>query len=221
MDGDRLSDTGQEVIENLLIGKAFAANPDAVRQTTSIRSMRKIIITALAEVVNSICLGTDYSLEQEMAKAISLVYTARRTGGFHEGDRVSGFARQMTLFGDAATIADTKDGAMLLISDLLNDRRCTRLKKVLAIYNHHAQASASGQTDIFAGGRVKTKEEILGEVYQMLGCDAEIKEMLGVAVRARVEAAKATNPEACTVKPEPTLEERLRAALLKQLRMAA
>lgn len=221
MDGDRLSDTGQEVIENLLIGKAFAANPDAVRQTTSIRSMRKIIITALAEVVNSICLGTDYSLDQEMAKAISLVYTARRTGGFHEGDRVSGFARQMTLFGDAATIADTKDGAMLLISDLLNDRRCTRLKKVLAIYNHHAQASASGQTDIFAGGRVKTKEEILGEVYQMLGCDAEIKEMLGVAVRARVEAAKATNPEPCTVNPEPTLEERLRAALLKQLRMAA
>lgn len=33
--------------------------------------------------------------------------------------------------------------------------------------------------------------------------------------------AKATNPEPCTVNPEPTLEERLRAALLKQLRMAA
>jgi hypothetical protein len=28
-------------------------------------------------------------------------------------------------------------------------------------------------------------------------------------------------PETCTVNPEPTLEDRLRAALLKQLRMAA
>ena len=232
MDGDRLSDAGQEVIENLLIGKAFAANPDAVRQTTSIRSMRKVVITALAEVVNSICLGADYSLEQEMAKAISLVYSARRTGGFHEGDRVSGFARQMTMFGDAATIADTTDGAMLLISDLLNDRRCTRLKKVLAIYNHHAHASACGQVDMFTGG-VKTKEEILREVYQMLGCDAEIRELLGVAVRARKAASKREESGACSGDPEreqvrpkvkeaakaaePTLAERLREALLKQM----
>lgn len=33
--------------------------------------------------------------------------------------------------------------------------------------------------------------------------------------------AKATNPEPCTVNPEPTLEDRLRAALRKQLAMAA
>lgn len=33
--------------------------------------------------------------------------------------------------------------------------------------------------------------------------------------------AKATNPEPCTVSPEPTIEDRLRAALRKQLAMAA
>lgn len=33
--------------------------------------------------------------------------------------------------------------------------------------------------------------------------------------------AKATNPEPCTVNPEPTLEDRLRAALLRQLKQAA
>ena len=219
-DGDRLSDAGQEVIENLLIGKAFERNPDAVRQTTSVRSMRKIIITALAEVVNSICLGPDYSLEQEMAKAIRLVYVSRRTGGYHEGDRVSGFARQMTMFGDEQTVADMTDGAMLLISDLLNDKRSTRLKKVLAIYNHHAQASASGQVDMFTGG-VKTKAEILSEVYQLLGCDAEIRDLMGTAVRARTEAARAAVVQQQTERAEPTFAERLREALLKHYRAAA
>jgi hypothetical protein len=37
---------------------------------------------------------------------------------------------------------------------------------------------------------VKTKDEILTDVYQMLGCDAEIKELMGVATRARVAATK-------------------------------
>lgn len=228
MDGDRLSDTGQEVIENLLIGKAFAANPEAVRETTSVRSMRKIVITALAEVVNSICLGSDYSLEREMAKAIELCYLARRNGGCHEGDRVSGFARQMTLFGDSKTVADMTDGAMLLLSDLLNDKRCTRLKKVLAIYNHHAQASANGQVDMFSGA-VKTKEEILKEVYQLLGCDTEIRELVGVAVRARKADVRCemydvrckTSAISHQTSDELTLAERLRQALLKQMRQAA
>lgn len=218
MDGDRLSDAGQEVIENLLIGKAFTANPDAVRMTTSIRSMRKVVITALAEVVNSICLGADYSLEQELARAINLVYMARRNGGQHEGDKVSGYARQMTLFGDAQTVADYTDGAMLLLSDLLNDKRCTRLKKVLAIYNHNAQASANGQTDMFLG-RVKTKDEILSDVYQMLGCEAELKELMGVATRARVTAAKVSPQPLKGSKTAETIDlaERLRQALLARL----
>ena len=223
-DGDRLSDAGQEVIENLLIGKAFEKNPDAVRQTTSVRSMRKIIITALAEVVNSICLGPDYSLEQEMAKAIRLVYLARRSDGYHEGDRVSGFARQMTMFGDEQTVADMTDGAMLLVSDLLNDKRSTRLKKVLAIYNHHAQASASGQVDMFTGG-VKTKAEILSEVYQLLGCNAEIHDLMGTAVRARKEAAKqakaAAEHQPSSIGHQSSFAERLREALLKHYRQAA
>ena len=231
MDGDRLSDAGQEVIENLLIGKAFEANPDAVRMTTGIRSMRKVVITALAEVVNSICLGADYSLERELARAINLVYMARRNGGQHEGDKVSGYARQMTLFGDEQTVDDYTDGAMLLLSDLLNDKRCTRLKRVLAVYNHNAKASASGQIDLFLG-RVKTKDEILQDVYQMLGCEAELKELMGVATRARVAAARSSeelrviachtptfrwekSEEFATA--EKTLEEQLRQALLKRL----
>jgi hypothetical protein len=188
------------VIENILIGKAFAVNPDAVREITSVRSMRKVIVTALAEVANSICLGTEYSLEREMAAAIHLVYTARRTGGYREGDRVSQFARQTTMFGDAETVADHTDGAMLLLSDLLNDKRCTRLKKVLAIYNHHAHESACGQTDIFAGGGVKTKAGILSDVYQMLGCEAEIKELVSAAVAARTAQAIKLEGSEYTVK---------------------
>jgi hypothetical protein len=115
------------------------------------------------------------------------------------------------------------DGAMLLISDLLNDKRSTRLKKVLAIYNHHAQASASGQVDMFTGS-VKTKTEILSEVYQLLGCDAEIRDLMGTAVRARTEAAKqarAAEIPQHTEPAEPTFAEKLREALLKHYKAAA
>lgn len=217
MDGDRLSDAAQEVIENILIGKAFAVNPDAVRETTSVRSMRKVVVTALAEVANSICLGADYSLEREMAAAIHLAYTARRTGDYREGDKVSQFARQKTMFSDAETVADHTDGAMLLLSDLLNDKRCTRLKKVLAIYNHQAEESSYGQTDMFSGGRVKTKEEILNDVYRMLGCEAEIKELVSAAVKARMEGGgtcPCRNETETPAEAKPTFAELLRKVLL-------
>ena len=64
-DGDAVSAQGREILENMLIGKAFESNPDAVRQITSIRSMRQSIITALAEISNNLTLGEDYSVESE------------------------------------------------------------------------------------------------------------------------------------------------------------
>ena len=106
-DGDGISAQGREILENMLIGKAFESNPDAVREITAFKSIRQSIITALAEISNNIMLGKEYSLESELAQAIDLVYQARQNG-YKAGDAVSGFARQGNLFqfDEGATVAD-------------------------------------------------------------------------------------------------------------------
>ncbi len=59
-------------------------------------------------------------------------------------------------------------------------------------------------------------------MYQLLGCDAEIRDLMGTAVRARKEAAKAAEiPQHTERAQEPTFAERLREALLRQFKQAA
>ena len=121
------------------------------------------MITALAEISNNIALG-EYSLESELSDAIALAYNARKNG-YKAGDAVSEFARQGKLFEteEDATAADYTNATVLMLADVMNDNRVTRLKKVLSIYNQQAEQSATGQTDLFAEG-VKTKQEILDKI---------------------------------------------------------
>lgn len=161
-DGDTISVSGKELLENVLIGKVFATDADAARMIASYRNVRKSVVMALSEISNNLVLENDYSLSGELIQAISLVYQARKDGDYKDGERVSEFARQTTIFGD--TIADFRNSVVLLLADTLNDRKDALLKKLLAVYNHQAKDAASGQTDMFCSGGVKSKEEILNEV---------------------------------------------------------
>lgn len=190
-DGETISAQGREVLENTLIGKAFESNPDAVRQLTEIKSLRQSVINALAEVVTNMQLGKDYTLESELAQAIDLAYKARKSG-YKDGERVSGFARQLNLFpfDEGETIADYNNATVLMLADVMNDSRTNQLKKSLAIYNHHAADSAAGQMDIFSGG-VQSKEDIIKEVLNILnyGTEQEQQQSLAAAVEQRKTAA--------------------------------
>lgn len=185
-DGDTISQAAREILENVLIGKAFATNPDAVRQITAFKGVRKNIITALAEISNNIALD-DYSLESEMSQAINLCYQARANGCMHQGDIVSGFARQMTLFGDSVTVADFNNATVMMLADMINHSQVTKLKKVYAIYNRQAHDSANGQTDMFSDGSVKSKQDILNEVNTLLnyGTKSEINNALSLSTEQR------------------------------------
>lgn len=197
-DGESISAQGREILENMLIGKAFESNPDAVRQLTAYKSLRQSVITALAEISNNIALGEEYSLERELSQAIALAYQARQNG-YKAGDRVSEFARTGVLFqGEAltvakegATAADYTNATVLMLADLLNDNRVTRLKKALQVYNHQAEQSAGGQTDLFAGD-VKTQQDILNEVLLLLqhGTETEQQQAIDAAVEQRKSAAE-------------------------------
>ena len=167
-DGGRLSESGQAMVEGVLVGKVFQANPDAVRQITEVKSMRKAVMAALPEVVACHRLGGGYDLSKELAAAVDLVYKARKAG-FKLGQHVSQHARQGNLFqlDDGATVADYNNAAVMMLADVMNDGRVTQLKKVLSFYNTQAADSAQGIGDMFAGG-VKSKGQIINEVNELL-----------------------------------------------------
>ncbi len=187
-DGDAVSARGREMLEAMLIGKAFESNPNALRQLTEIKSLRQSVLSALAEISNNIQLGEDYSLESELSQAIDLAYQARKSGYSKAGDKVSGFARQGNLFqfDEGATIADCENVTVLLLADILNDNRSTRLKNWLAVYNKEAKDSAQGQMDLFTGD-VKARQTIIDEVNILLnnGTEEEIKQQLEEAAEQR------------------------------------
>lgn len=167
-DGGRLSESGQAMVEGVLVGKVFQGSPDAVRQITEVKSMRKAVMAALPEVVACHRLGGGYDLSKELAAAVDLVYKARKAG-FKLGQHVSQHARQGNLFqlDGGATVADYNNAAVMMLADVMNDGRVTQLKKVLSFYNTQAADSAQGIGDMFAGG-VKSKGQIINEVNELL-----------------------------------------------------
>ena len=166
-DGEGVSAQGRELIENVLVGKAFEGDGDAVRRLTEMKSMRTSVVNALGEVLRNKSLGGAFDFMEELPKAVALVYEARKTGGYKVGDAVDGFALQYDMFGEGQTVADPTDVAVLLLANAINDKRNTRLKGVLASYNDLAEDAAMGQGDIFSGF-AQNKQSILEDVMRIL-----------------------------------------------------
>lgn len=184
-DGDSISGSGKELLENVLIGKAFSSNPDCARMITAYKSLRRSVVFALSEIADNLTLGTDYSLQGELSEGISLAYDARQHG-YKEGERVSEFALQADIF-SGSTKFDYRNRAHLILADCLNSEKATMLKKVFAVYNKQAKEAASGQADMFCAGGVKTKAEILEEVKAIIatGTTKEQEKAVAEATRLR------------------------------------
>lgn len=184
---ERISAKAKEILENVLIGKAFQKNPDAVRQINKFAGMRLNIITALSEISNNVGLE-EYSLETEMAEAIQLCYHALATG-IAFGQVVSGFSRQSNIAfdGDESTVADFTNPIVKALADAINSTKTNTLKKIFTLYNNEASSASSGMCDMFGGGEVKSKTDIICEVCEFLkyGSASEIREQLSKAVRVR------------------------------------
>ncbi len=190
--GNALSAAGKELIENMLIGKAFQSAPDAVRQLIAEPNVKQAVVMALSEIAHNRTLEkSGYGLGQELAAAIDLVYRARRSNPdmYKNGVPVSPFGRQLGLFDEQGDKAVT-DGAVLLLADLLSSGKTSDLRKVLAAYNAEATESASGQADIFSG-KVASKEEILKTVTEHFrnATRGEQKKLVDAAVGKRKQTA--------------------------------
>lgn len=189
---EKLSAVGREFLENMLIGKAFEGDPEVVRMLTAEPAMRQTVITALGEIVDNIALGGDWSLQGELADAVKLCFDARQDGAKY-GEIVSTYARQGVLFADPdelQTVADFNNATMLMLADVLNDKRVTLLKTTLQLYNNNARQSASGQTDLFAGG-IRNREDILQDVITFINTNYGKRKEIEAARAAAVERRKA------------------------------
>lgn len=210
---EKLSAVGREFLENMLIGKAFEGDPEVVRMLTEEPAMRQTVITALGEIVDNIALGGDWSLQGELADAVKLCFDARQ-GGAKYGEIVSTYARQGVLFADPdelQTVADFNNATMLMLADVLNDKRVTLLKTTLQLYNNNARQSASGQTDLFAGG-IQSREDILRDVITFINENYGKRKEIEAARAEAVERRKAESvqqdgtPPAVSTDGEATAE---------------
>lgn len=210
---EKLSAVGREFLENMLIGKAFEGDPEVVRMLTAEPAMRQTVITALGEIVDNIALGGDWSLQGELADAVKLCFDARQ-GGAKYGEIVSTYARQGVLFADPdelQTVADFNNATMLMLADVLNDKRVTLLKTTLQLYNNNARQSAVGQADLFAGG-IQSREDILRDVITFINENYGKRKEIEAARAEAVERRKAESvqqdgtPPAVSTDGEATAE---------------
>lgn len=197
--GTALSAAGKELLENTLIGKVFQSDPNAVRKIMGIPSMRQVIVMALAEVANNRALaGKGFDIVDELSKAVDLCYRAKSAHPdvFVPGIPVSPFGRQQGLFDDEFGESRVTDATTLLLADLLNDTKPSRLRNVLTIYNKEAGNSAAGSMDLFTG-EIPSKETILTEINNHF-INATPKEQQAI-VDAAIAERRAAAEEAAAV----------------------
>ena len=153
LDGDKLSPSGQEFVEGLIIGYLFNGNDNTVRMLTAegMGNVRKAVINSLSALIVNRTLG-EYSLQQEIEQAIELCYRAHRD----YGGNVKGLLRQRNLFNDGSYSENSTELAGE-IAIAINSGSST-LRDGLDVYNR-SYADESGQADGLFGKR--SREEAL------------------------------------------------------------
>ena len=168
-DGNVLSDEGRNLLENVLLGKAFEGNPDVVRQLSEVRSLRTSVLNALFYIVENERLNEEFRLSNELSRAINFVYHARKGGGYSFGDKVRTFVQQTELF-ESTTDVSLEDVTVLLLADALNDKRTTLVKSIFKSYNERAEDAGKGQMSLF-GDAIPSRETLIKETLALLGAD--------------------------------------------------
>ena len=167
----QITEEGKDLIENALLGKYFADNEQVVRVLAGMGMIRTAVVAALPELSrNAQFRAAGYDLQKEVAEAILFIKKVKDAGAFKSGVPVSGFNLQNDFFD--GEFGDTKVShvSVLMIADLLNDKRTNRFREVLSDYNDFANGPANGQIDAFEG-RPLTREEVLRPIIDKIQTD--------------------------------------------------
>ena len=153
---------GVSLLQGALIGHVFNENPDVVRMAMEHPAVRDSILKALVMLAENSRFSPEYSLIGDISRAIE-IYHKGREAGFKI---VSESVLQHSLLEEP----DIPETTALIIADLLNEGKTTRLQKSLKEYNAEARLADAGQLDIFSENAEPTPaSEILRQVYETLG----------------------------------------------------
>lgn len=153
---------GVSLLQGALIGHVFSENPDVVRMAMEHPAVRDSILKALVMLAENSRFSPEYSLIGDISRAIE-IYHKGKEAGFKI---VSESVLQHSLLEEP----DIPETTALVIADLLNGGKTTRLQKFLKEYNADARLADAGQLDIFSeNAEPKPAEEILRQVYETLG----------------------------------------------------
>lgn len=153
---------GVSLLQGALIGHVFSENPDVVRMTMEHPAVRDSILKALVMLAENSRFSPEYSLIGDISRAIE-IYHKGREAGFKI---VSESVLQQSLLEEL----DIPETTALIIADLLNEGKTTRLQKFLKEYNADARLADAGQLDIFSENAEPTPaSEIRRQVYETLG----------------------------------------------------
>lgn len=165
-DGDLLSGAGMDMLESTLIGASL--EEEAVRLAMADRSLRKPIVTAIAQIIaNNTIEG--YTLRTELTDAIVLIANGKSVGEIKFGESVQDYIRQQHIFMDDVVASAT----VQMLADAINSRKTSFLKNVLSLYNRDAVEAANGQMSLLTND-VPTRDAILRDILEYLGYDARI-----------------------------------------------
>lgn len=146
--GSKFTGSGKDLVESVILGSVI--NEDNAKYFSNNNDLKfKVMKVAPALIQNKTL--NDYSINELFNNAVE-VYKKASSSKM----TLDEFTNQSNIFGDNDVDLVTKR-----IAQLLETKGYKNLRNFIEKYNAMAEFPASGQTDIFSGGQVETKEDIL------------------------------------------------------------
>lgn len=154
MDGDLMSAKGREFVQNLLLGAVF--KEDTLKMMGIEKGLKSKALNAMRQIMDNSKLG-EYSLREEIDKAVQLLYEAKR-----KGYTVDGLLRQPEMFGESAS--ERYPIEVQIMAKAL-EGKVADFKEIMEAYNRNAEAYSTGEAELF--GEKSTKEEFINEILKL------------------------------------------------------
>ena len=146
--GSKFTGSGKDLVESVILGSVI--NEDNAKYFSNNNDLKFKVMKAAPALIQNKTLN-DYSINELFNNAVE---------GYKKASSskmtLDEFTSQSNIFGDNDVDLVTKR-----IAQLLETKGYKNLRNFIEKYNAMAEFPASGQTDIFSGGQVETKEDIL------------------------------------------------------------
>ena len=162
--GSKFTGSGKDLVESVILGSVI--NEDNAKYFSNNNDLKFKVMKAAPALIQNKTLN-DYSINELFNNAVE-VYKKASSSKM----TLDEFTSQSNIFGDNDVDLVTKR-----IAQLLETKGYKNLRNFIEKYNAMAEFPASGQTDIFSGGQVEIKEDILRKALN-IDDNAEIQYLI-------------------------------------------